>query len=1045
MSRDALVVGINAYERLTSLNAPSEDAEAIAQLLSEYGEFNVKRLPAVKNKQNNTIQVGQKTKVTLTQLEEAIVQLFKPEGKHIPDTALLYFSGHGLRKDRGIQEGFLATSDVNPDLGNWGLSLQWLRRLLQESPVRQQIIWLDCCYSGEMLNFAEADPGDRGKGRDRCFIAASREFEVAYEGIDSKNSVLTIALLKGLEPKQERWVSNYSLVDFLNQESQALPQRPIFANSGEPINLTRQWKAPPEEPAAVSLPAICPYKGLAYFDCKEEDARYFYGRRAQTDDLLEKVRQGNFLAVLGASGSGKSSVVRAGLLYQLKQGRRLSGSDRWQIHILRPGEHPLQSLALAFLEPGLSEVDRATQFAKAKDLIGTGAVGLECLIAASTASRVMLVVDQFEEVFTLCRDSTERQQFFECLLGALERTGNKLCLVLAMRADFFGKCAEQEYAGLATQIEKHLVTVKPMKREELEQAITEPAKQVGLEVEQELVTQMIADVDGSPGSLPLLQYTLTELWNERTHRLTLSTYARLGGVKGTLQKRATEVFESLAEQEQQVAKRIFLELTQLGEGTEDTRRQVFKRDLVSLQQSEVLVEQVLQKLADAKLVVTSELIEKGAGAGRVAVVDIAHEALIRHWPLLREWVNENREAIRIERKIEEAAEEWLRNGKPEEMAYLLQGPKLTEAENFLQDYADTVLFSSLAREFIQVSQRERDRILREEEERQQRELEQVRKLLEEEEKARQAESKALLEERKARKAAQMRTRFAILASIAIVLSGGFAWWNQQQLQETSYDIWSGSDPFNSGKTEKLKALNDFLDKAERLAKKHKQAGDLERALAYYRQIRADTVKSLGKVTGNPEELQHLLVASSEELQKRFHDKPEVLPILERSKRAETLMADIIREGSLQQLKADLEQSRKTTDFGKLIEGSEITDFENQFTPSPLQTTYKILMRDFGAGADINNDGELNSHEESVQMPCETLKEIEKLWREVTEGRCRWSGSNYNPVAYPTDCRELNKITLTQRVFKLPFESVILNRLEACQLIPKSANKNQTKG
>jgi energy-coupling factor transporter ATP-binding protein EcfA2 len=996
MSRDALVVGINTYERLTSLNAPSEDAEAIAQLLSEYGEFNVKRLPAVKNKHNNTIQVGQKTKVTLTQLEEAIVQLFKPEGKHIPDTALLYFSGHGLRKDRGIQEGFLATSDVNPDLGNWGLSLQWLRRLLQESPVRQQIIWLDCCYSGEMLNFAEADPGDRGKGRDRCFIAASREFEVAYEGIDSNHSVLTIALLKGLEPKQERWVSNYTLVDFLNQESLGFPQRPIFANSGEPINLTRQWKAPPEEPAAASLPAICPYKGLAYFDCEEEDAKYFYGRRAQTDDLLEKVRQGNFLAVLGASGSGKSSVVRAGLLYQLKQGRRLSGSDRWQIHILRPGEHPLQSLALAFLEPGLSEVDRATQFAKAKDLIGTGAVGLECLIAASTASRVMLVVDQFEEVFTLCRDSTERQQFFECLLGALERTGNKLCLVLAMRADFFGKCAEQEYAGLATQIEKHLVTVKPMKREELEQAITEPAKQVGLEVEQELVTQMIADVDGSPGSLPLLQYTLTELWNERTNRLTLSTYARLGGVKGTLQKRATEVFESLSEQEQQVAKRIFLELTQLGEGTEDTRRQVFKRDLVSLQQSEVLVEQVLQKLADAKLVVTSELIEKGAGAGRVAVVDIAHEALIRHWSLLREWVNENREAIRIERKIEEAAEEWLRNGKPEEMAYLLQGSKLTEAENFLQDYADTVLFSSLAREFIQVSQQERDRILREEEARLHRELEQ---------------------ERKARRAAQRAVLGVGVALLAVLFSGGFTWWRQEKIQQAVYDAWSQFKGTAQG-SDTLSINVNFLDEAQRRAQSYQRRGDVNRSLAYYRQIRADTIKFLSESSRNS-------------------NNPNVQSVLQKSTTAENSLAKLIQEYRLGELKEKLQQGK----FGKKRLDYNLTDFENRFTPGALQITYKVLMRDLGAGADLNQDGQLNNKDEAAQIPCETLREIERLWRDATRGRCGWYGSNSNYIEYPTNCDKLNGLTLTKMLFNIPVESPIINRLEFCQVTAKPANTN----
>ena len=779
MSRDALVVGINTYERLKSLEAPSRDAEAMAQLLEKYGEFKVTRLPAVKDKLNNTTRVGQKTKVTLTQLEEAIIQLFKPEGKHIPDTALLYFSGHGLRKNKGIQEGFLATNDVNPEVGNWGVRLKWLRELLQESPVRQQIIWLDCCHSGELLNFDQADPGERGKGRDLCFIAASREFEVAYEEINSTHSVLTTALLKGLEPKQEQWVSNYTLVDFLNQERHTFPQRPIFTNCGAPIDLTRRWNAPVKETTVVSKQAICPYKGLTYFDCNEEDPKYFYGRTALTDQLLEKVRQGNFLAVLGASGSGKSSVIRAGLIHQLKLGQRISGSDEWRICILRPSEHPFQRLVEALPEPGLSEADRAIELTKIQQLMGAGATeGLGNLISAAQTSRVVLLVDQFEETFTLCKNPTEQLRFFECLLGALERANNKLCLVIAMRADFFGKCAEQEYAGLASKIQEHLVTVTPMNQEDLEQAITEPAKKVGLEVEQELVDQMIADVDGSPGSLPLLQYTLTELWRQRTEeRLTLSAYTRLGGVKRTLQKRADEVYESLATEEQQTAKRIFLELTQLGEGTEDTRRQVLQWDLVNPQQSAELVDRVIQKLADAKLVVTSTLIEKGSKSGQAAVVDVAHEALIRYWSRLRQWLNENREAIRIERRIEAAVQEWESQGKPEETAYLLQGGKLSEAQSYLDNYSHLGLLSSLAQDYIQVSKVASDRLRQEEEERRQLELEAAQKLAEESEARRQAEEKR-------RKAAQARiwvTRVStLLVSTAAIFS--FVQWRLAQKQ-----------------------------------------------------------------------------------------------------------------------------------------------------------------------------------------------------------------------------------------------------------------------
>ncbi|MEH2203390.1 MAG: pentapeptide repeat-containing protein [Nostoc sp.] len=700
MSRDALVVGINTYDRLKCLNAPAADGEAIAQILQQYGEFRVTRLPAVKDKENETIRIGKQTKVSLTQLERAIVQLFKPDGKP-PDTALLYFSGHGLRKNLGIQEGFLATSEVNPDAGNWGLSLQWLRRLLQESEVRQQIVILDCCYSGEVLNFAEADPGDRGKGRDRCFIAASRDFEVAFEEINSQHSVLTAALLKGLEPKQDRWVSNYTLVDLLNQEHHPFPQRPIFANSGEAINLTRKWNSSPVN-STVQISAICPYKGLSYFDCTEADANLFYGRTALTDELLEKVRSGNFLAVLGASGSGKSSVVRAGLLYQLKLGRRLSGSETWQLKIFRPGINPLQNLALAFVESDLSDIERASQLAKAEELIAKGAVGLGQLITAAQTQRVVLVVDQFEEAFTQCQDITKRQQFFECVLGALQRDDNKLCLIITMRADFFGKCLEQEYGGLAKKIQEHLVTVTPMNREELKTAIIKPAQQVNLAVEPELVSQMIADVENSPGSLPLLQYTLTELWQQKTEELlTLTTYSKLGGVRGTLQTRATEVYESLSLEEQQATKRIFLELTQLGEGTEDTRRQIFQQDLVSSKHPEAVIKKVIQGLADEKLVVTSTLIEKGLGSGQVAVLDVAHEALIRHWPLLRKWIEESRDILRQKRKIEAAAIEWRDRAKVKD--YLFQGKRLIDAKLFEKAQADNLKLSDLAIELIQTS------------------------------------------------------------------------------------------------------------------------------------------------------------------------------------------------------------------------------------------------------------------------------------------------------------------------------------------------------
>jgi WD40 repeat protein len=734
--REALVVGINRYPLLRDtktskpqhLEKPATDAEAIAQILENYGDFGVRRLPEIYHqggKRGVDSNPVPQNLVRVRDLEEAIAQLFNPPSKSIPDTAVLFFAGHGLRKDQGgVSEGFLATSDANPQKGNWGVSLRWLRQLLQESPVRQQIVWLDCCYSGELLNFEQADPGNRGIARDRCLITASREFEVAFEELSGNHGVLTGALLPALNPEQhpDGWVTNYSLVDFIRNQLQHSRQRPLFHNIGGEIILTGKAE---QIGHAVLMAGICPYKGLSYFDFNEEDPKYFYGRTQLTDQLLEKVREGNFLAVLGASGSGKSSVVRAGLLHQLKLGQRLGGSDQWVIKIFRPGEEPLKSLAMAFAKDENFNTYVQTRFTNALNSINRGAEGLHSLVQTTARNRrLVLVVDQFEEAFTLCQDETERQRFFECLLGALEIANNQLCVILTMRADFFGKCAEQDYGGLASKIQENLVTVTPMNRQQLEQAITEPAKKVGLEVQRELVAQMLEDVEG-PASLPLLQYTLTELWQKReVERLTLAEYTRLGGVKGTLQKRADEVYQSLSEQEKRTAKHIFLELTQLGEGTEDTRRQVSKTELINEQLSATLVEKVLQKLADARLVVTSELRARGEGDETVTVVDVAHEALIRHWSLLRHWVNENREAIRRERKIEDAAEEWERQGKPHDMAFLLQGAKLDEAESFLQDYADLGLLSGLAQEFIRVSQGERERQKQEKEEQLKREQEQ---------------------------------------------------------------------------------------------------------------------------------------------------------------------------------------------------------------------------------------------------------------------------------------------------------------------------------
>ncbi len=779
MSRDALVVGINTYQHLPHLRAPAHDAEAIAHCLQTYGEFRVHRVPEII--QNHQPRIGQKTQVTLRQLEAALINLFKPKGQNVAHTALFYFSGHGMQRDAGIQEGYLAVSDSAPDVGFSGLSLFWLRRLLQESPVRQRIVILDCCHSGELLNFLEADPGAKA-GTDRLFMAASRDYESAYESLESSYSVFTQAVLNGLQPEHSETgiVTNHTLTGWVNHALKAEVQQPLFESSGSEIILTRHTQTTAIKRGMPSSD-ICPYRGLEFFD--EPHAEYFFGRSELTDQLIEKLRSGRFVSVVGASGSGKSSLIRAGLIWELRRGQMFSGSDRWRIRLMTPTEHPLKSLAAVFVDPDLSELERAEHLRRAEAFLQDGGVGLAQLVRASllTSSptsigprpHLLLVIDQFEEIFTLCSGShveKERQQFFNCLLEAVQNADHSFSIVIVMRADFLGKCSL--YANLAQQIEQSLVMVTPMTYEQIKSTIVSPAQKVGLVCEPNLVYTMLLDVIGAPGELPLLQYTLAELWKQRDldpdsgiSTLTLDAYTELGGIRGTLQKRATEIFYSLTSEEQMVAKRIFLALTQLGEGTEDTRRRVTKSELVSSSVPLAVIEQTLEKLVAAKLIVTNQsdrhdvqseaygttrlvnvaspsrlgaianppfppeesdatvqtlnpLLSYDADTEKPAkdernheTIDVVHEALIRNWSLLRGWLDENRELLRRQRRIEHSAQEWDAAHQPTGAEYLLRGSRLVDAEDFLESYPEDL--SILAQRYVTVSATESQRARKE--------------------------------------------------------------------------------------------------------------------------------------------------------------------------------------------------------------------------------------------------------------------------------------------------------------------------------------------
>jgi hypothetical protein len=468
--------------------------------------------------------------------------------------------------------------------------------------------------------------------------------------------------------------------------------------------------APGRGPGDVVYEGVCPYRGLQVFEA--EHALFFFGREVATGWLVDELRPsaglragGNrFLAVVGPSGSGKSSLVRAGLVPALRRGT-LPGSAEWPIPVFRPGHRPLESLAL-ILSRLAGPSDDPTVTLRLMDALAADQRQLHltarlALTEAPADRYVALVVDQFEELFTLCRDEGQRRWFIDNLLYASAIEGGRTVVVLTMRADFYGKCAA--YPDLAARITDHQMLVSPMVEEELRAAIERPAQLVGLEFEAGLVEALLRDVQAEPGALPLLQHTLLELWERRAgHRLTLDAYREIGGIQGAIAHRAEAIYAGFDTAQQAITRRILLRLTQPGEGTEDTRRRARLAELLPAEGQAADVEAAVQALADARLLTTGKD-EQGGD-----IVDVAHEALIRSWPRLRSWIDEDRSALRIHRQLSEAAREWERNNCDQSDLY--RGRRLAETEAWAETHGDDL--NPLEQKFLSASVRLRDTALR---------------------------------------------------------------------------------------------------------------------------------------------------------------------------------------------------------------------------------------------------------------------------------------------------------------------------------------------
>ncbi len=474
-----------------------------------------------------------------------------------------------------------------------------------------------------------------------------------------------------------------------------------------------------EDAPAAGVP---PYKGLLFFD--QVDSNLFFGREILTAHLTDRIidlamdASSRFLAVVGASGSGKSSLVRAGLAVKLQRGG-------WEIHIITPTTNPLKTLAANY---------NSTR--------------------AKNRKQHLILVDQFEETFTLCRDENERAAFIERLLAIARNKSAKTTVVIALRADFYSHCAQYPLLREAVAAEQEYIG--QMSNAELRRAIEEPAKRSGWEFEAGLVDVLLNDIgaDGTeqpePGALPLLSHALLATWERRRGRaFTLEGYRASGGVRGAIAETAESVFtDQLNHKQQELARDVFLRLTELGEGTEDTRRRAALNELVRQSEEAAQLRMVLNMLADARLITLNE-----------DSAEVAHEALIREWERLHEWLSQDREGLRLHRHLTNAAHEWEVRGY--DASELFRGARLAQMSEWTS--ANTEKLNVSERKFIAASIELEQHEVMQQAAQQQRELEAAQKLAET-----QIQSALRLQTRN-----RVITTIGIIAIILAILAGMF--------------------------------------------------------------------------------------------------------------------------------------------------------------------------------------------------------------------------------------------------------------------------------
>lgn len=436
----------------------------------------------------------------------------------------------------------------------------------------------------------------------------------------------------------------------------------------------------------------CPYRGLFAF--REEDEPYFFGREICTQQLVELVHRKPLVTIIGSSGSGKSSVVFAGLIPHLRR------EGDWVIGSFRPSSRPFRTLALALmplLEPQLTERARLIESSELAGQLQQGKLALldvmELIIQKQARKRFLLVIDQFEELYTLCRESEVRERFLDELISitqaSFENDFFSFKFVFTLRADFVRQALT--HRPFADALQDTTLMLGPMIMQELRDTIRKPAQMVHMQIEDGLTERILSEVKQGNDRLPLLEFALTLLWNKQNNgKLTHTAYEAIGGVEKALTSHAEKVFAGLSETEQVQAQRVFIQLVRFGEGTEDTRR-LASRNEIGEDNWELVIR---LSGVNARLVVSGR--DQVSGE---ETVEIVHEALIRGWQRLGRWMEDNREFRTWQERLRAALRQWERSNRDD--GALLHGVLLLEATKWLEQRL--VEISQQERTFIDAS------------------------------------------------------------------------------------------------------------------------------------------------------------------------------------------------------------------------------------------------------------------------------------------------------------------------------------------------------